>query len=268
MKIKKKNKKKSVIKKYAHSYGILSFFENIIRSHPVIYFFIRKLIRFTNIFEEDANGVKIINFQNEINIMDIGASDGIASKFFLKNLKVKKIYCYEPDKQYIKILKKLDKKIIVKSYAVGNKNENLDVYYPEVKILGKKIKLVTYCYYNKIDLEKQINLDFKFKKNLKIIKKNLHIKKISKFNDKIDLIKIDVNGFEYFVIEGLSEIIKKNKPAIILETGKDIKKINNVLKKFNYKQFIYSKIENKFYNYKKKNALNTYFLQDNHIRNL
>ena len=39
---------------------------------------------------------------------------------------------------------------------------------------------------------------------------------------KIDLIKIDVNGHELSVLKGLSNIIKRDKPALIIETGEDI----------------------------------------------
>ena len=38
--------------------GLLSFFEKVVRSHPLIYYIVRSLIRYTQIFEEDANGVQ------------------------------------------------------------------------------------------------------------------------------------------------------------------------------------------------------------------
>jgi FkbM family methyltransferase len=160
--------------------GILGFLEKIIRSHPLIYLITRNLIRYTNIFEEDANGVKYIKFKSKLNIMDIGASDGIAAKFFLKNLNVKKIICFEPNIKFLRKLKKLgNKKLInIKNFAIGPKNENVIVYYPVYSLLGKKFTLDTFCYYNKKVLEKQINLDFKFKKNIKIEKKILKIKKL------------------------------------------------------------------------------------------
>ena len=63
--------------------GILSFFEKVVRSHPLIYYIVRSLIRYTQIFEEDANGVSFLNFKKKINIIDVGASDGIALKFFI-----------------------------------------------------------------------------------------------------------------------------------------------------------------------------------------
>ncbi|MEC7099333.1 MAG: FkbM family methyltransferase [Pseudomonadota bacterium] len=246
--------------------GILSFFEKIVRSHPLSYFIIRKLIRFTNIFEEDAKGVKILKFNKNINLMDIGASDGIAAKFFAKNLRTNKIICFEPDKNYLKILNNLPiNNLIVKPYAIGDKDNEVNVYYPEYQIFGKKYKFVTYCFYDKKILEKQIYLDFKFRKNIRIIKEKIKIRKLEKINLKIHLIKIDVNGFELSVLRGLNKIIKKDKPALILETGKDDKKIRDFLSKYSYKQFIYMNESKTFEPVKDRYSLNTYFLQKKHF---
>ena len=113
---------------------------------------------------------------------------------------------------------------------MGDKNQNIFVYYPEYRIFGKKFKLVTLCYYNKLELKKQLLLDFKFRDNLFIVKEKLKIKKLKTKNFKVDLIKIDVNGYEYNVVKVLIHIIKKNKPALLIETNKDTYKIRNILK--------------------------------------
>ena len=99
------NEKNNIVRSNTQK-GILSIVEYFIRSIPIFYIMARKIVRFTNIFEEDANGVKELNFTNKkINIIDIGASDGIATKFFVKNLNVNKVYCFEPNKYYCKIIK-------------------------------------------------------------------------------------------------------------------------------------------------------------------
>ena len=90
------------------SSGFFKFLERIIRSHPLVYFLFRYLIKYTNIFEDDAYGVSHLKFDKKINIIDVGASDGIATKFFLKKLKVANILCFEPNKSYVKILKKMN----------------------------------------------------------------------------------------------------------------------------------------------------------------
>ena len=246
--------------------GILYFFEKIIRSHPLLYFISRSLIRFTNIFEEDFEGVKLLNFKGSINIIDIGASDGIASKFFSKNLNIQSIICFEPNNNYIKILKKLNvKNLIIKPFGIGNKNSFKTIYFPRYKFLFKNLDLITYTHYDRKFLEQQISFDFKFKKNISIVKAKIKIKKIKKENKKIDLIKIDTNGFELPIIKGLIQILRRDRSAIIVESNQDIKKIDKILKKFSYNSYYFLPIKKKFRLVNKKYPLNTFFLQKRHL---
>ena len=246
--------------------GLLSFFEKIIRSHPLVYYFVRSLIRYTKIFEEDANGVSFINFKKKINIIDVGASDGIALKFFNRKLNINKIICYEPYQPYVKILKKLKlKKLIVNAYGIDKYNKYYNVYFPRYKFFSKNLDLITYTYYDKKKLLNQINLDFKFKKNIEIVKQKIFLKKVKKIDTKIDLVKIDVNGHEFSVIQGLKHVIKRDKPVVIVETGDDIKDIERYLKNFGFKKYFFSNKELKFFEIKNKYPLNTYFLQKNHL---
>ena len=241
--------------------------KKIIRFHPLSYLISRSLIRFTNIFEVDFNGVKLINLGKKITIFDIGASDGIASKFFLNNLSVKKIYCFEPNKEYVKILRDLKiKKLIIKPFAVGFKNLRCKIFMPQYKFFKKKYNFVTYTFFDKNYLYKQIDLDFIYKKNISIISKEIYVKKIMKIKTKIDLIKIDTNGYELQVIRGLKDIISNCKPAIILETNQDILKIKKFLNKYSYNDYYYDSKKKKLNKIKKKYPLNTFFLQDRHFR--
>ena len=220
------------------SSGVFKYLEKIIRSHPLVYLIFRYFIRYTNFFEDDAHGVSYLNLDKKINIIDVGASDGIASKFFMKKLNVSNILCFEPNIPYVKILKKLDyKNMRVYDYGIGEKNTNHKVFYPRYQFFKKNFDLVTYTFYDKKELQKQINLDFKFKKNINIVQKEIFLKKIGKLNLKISLIKIDVNGHELSVVKGLKNIIKKDKPALIIETDKNINKINDYLEKLNYKKY-------------------------------
>ena len=246
--------------------GILNIFEKIIRSHPLLYFVTRYFIRFTNIFEQDANGVSYINFSQKINIIDVGASDGIASKFFCRKLNVNKIICFEPYIPYVKILKKLNiKNIKIYPYGIDKFNKYYDVFFPRYKFFTKNLDLITYTFYNKKKLIEQINLDFIFKKNIEIVKQKIYLKKIKKIKTKIHFIKIDVNGHEFSVIKGLETIIKRDKPALMIETGEDIKDIERFLTKYNFKKYLFSNKKSKFFKIKKNYPLNTYFLQNNHL---
>jgi len=262
------NKNLRLNKKSTTQHGFLYIIEKIIRSHPLLYLISRSLIRFTTIFEIDFEGIKLINFKKKITIFDIGASDGIATKFFLKNLSVKKIYCFEPDKTYVNILKRLNiKKLIIKPYGIGIRNFKSDIYMPRYNFFTKLYDLTTYSFFNKTYLMKQIDLDFIFKKNISIIKKKIYIKRVNNINTKIDLIKIDTNGYEFQVLKGLKNIIVYSKPVIILETNQDILKIKKFLKKYSYNSYYYNVNENKLMNIKDKYPLNTFFLQRTHLRN-
>ena len=249
------------------SSGFFKFLEKIIRSHPLVYFIFRYLIKYTNVFEEDAHGVSYLKFDKKINIIDVGASDGIASKFFLKKLNVANILCFEPNSSYVKILKKMsNKNMRVFNYGIGEKDQKYQVYYPRYIFFEKNFDLVTYTFYSKRELENQINLDFKFKRNIKIVKGQINLKKVHKLNFKISLIKIDVNGHELSVIKGLNNIIKKDKPALIIETDKNINKINEYLKKFNYGKFSFLKNNKTFEKIRDTYPLNTFFLQPTHLK--
>ena len=247
--------------------GFLYFLEKIVRSHPLLYFVVRYFIRYTNIFEEDANGVAFLNLNKKVNIIDVGASDGISSKFFNKKLKISKIICFEPNKSYVKILKRLNiKNLIVKAYGISQFNKYYKIFFPRYKFFSKNLDLITYTHYSKQALLDQINLDFKFRKNISIVKEKIYLRKIKKIKIKIDLIKIDVNGHELSVVKGLSKIIKRDRPALIIETCGDIKIIENYLKKYAFKKYLFLNQYNRFDKIKRNYPLNTYFLQKNHLK--
>ena len=108
-------------------------------------------------------------------------------------------------------------------------------------------------------------MDFRFKKNISIIKRKIYLKKIGKIRTKIDLVKNYVNGHELSVLKGLSNIIKRDKPALIIETGEDIIIIGRYLKKYGFKKYLFLNKYNKFTKIKKNYPLNTYFLQEKHL---
>mgnify|MGYP001178633029 FL=1 len=256
------------MRKSKTSKGLFSILEKIIRSHPAIYLVIRNLIKYTNIFEKDFDGLKYLNFEKtKLNIIDVGASDGIASKFFNKNLNTGTIYCYEPSKYYQEILKKNKiKNIIIKPYAIGNKDIKKKVFFPRYKFLNKKYDIISYTHYD-LNLMNHFFRDFKFRKNLSIVSDTLAIKKVREFKKKIHLIKIDTNGYELAIIKGLINTIKKDLPVILTEVNKDENSINRILKNFSYEGYFYSVAKKKFTKKAETDSLNKYFLQKKHLNN-
>ncbi len=245
-----------MIKNNTANSGLLGFFEKIIRIIPHIYLIFRPLIKVTNFFEEDFNILKNIFGNKRINIVDIGASDGISALFFIRNLNAKNIYCYEPQIKFFNKLKNLKKKyknLILFNFGLGDKILNQNVFYPYIKIFNYKFVLYAYSFPEKKELESQIKMDFLIKP--KIYRDKIKIKKFVSPKDKISLVKIDTNGSEFNIVSSILPLIRRDKPVLIIENN-NINKIYNKLKLLKYKKFC---VENnklvKHYNQKNVNII-------------
>jgi len=217
--------------------GMFSVIERIIRMIPIIYYFFRSVVLFTGYFESDFFYLKNIFKNKKINIIDVGASDGISALFFFRNLNPNKIYCFEPQKIFYKKLLNLKKKfknIEVFNYGLAKKTMSMNIYFPYINFFGKKLYLSTYTFPTRNDLIYQMNLDFIIKPNIQ--KSSINVKKFKLIKDKIDLIKIDTNGSEVGIVETLLPIIKRDKPILIIENN-NIKTIYKNLLKYNYQKF-------------------------------
>ena len=136
--------------------------------------------------------------------IDIGAHNGDTSLPFVDTFK--RIICFEPNPQSFAELTK-HKNLECYSYALGNKEStgtlviNDKTNNPEHgSIFENRTKEWTNGEKFTVDIK---TLDsFKF------------------FND-VDLIKIDTEQYEYFVIEGALKTIKKNRPVIFFENKRN-----------------------------------------------
>ena len=247
-----------MIKQNTTNSGFYGKIETIIRIIPHIYIVFRMLVRFTSYFEEDFLSLKGIFKNKMINIIDVGASDGISAQFFLRNLNCNKIFCYEPQKVFFSKLlnlKKRFKNVIPFNYGLAKKNFKMDIFYPYVNFFGIRVFLLTYSFPIKKELEDQIDLDFFIKP--KIEKNKILVKKFKMVKDKIDLIKIDTNGSEYEIVDTLFKQIKRDKPVLIIENN-NIATIYKNLKKLGYKK--YHIVNEKFELHKNQNSANIIFI--------
>ena len=246
-----------MVKQNTTNSGLFGKIETVIRIIPHIYILFRMLVRFTNYFEEDFFYLKKIFKDKKINIIDVGASDGISAQFFLRNLNCNNIFCYEPQKVFFAKLLNLKRKfqnIIPYNYGLAKKNYKMEIYYPYVNFFGFKVFLLTYSFPIKNELKEQINLDFFIKP--KIQKSRIIVKKYKMVKDKIDLIKIDTNGSEYQIVDTLFKLIKRDKPVLIIENN-NISKIYKNLKKLGYKK--YYVVDNKIKTHHNQNSANIIF---------
>ncbi len=241
--------------------GILSLIEKLIRRYAIIYYLFRAIVIKFNIFEEDFKILKKIYGNKKINIIDVGASDGIATNFFLKNLNVNHIFCYEPHLFFIKKLKKLKKKyskIKIFHYGISSVNEDIFVYVPFIKFFKLNLYLLTYTFYDHKELSNQLKLDFVNNKKIIIKKIKLRLRKFKTLKSKIDLIKIDVNGYESEVIKSLKMQIIKDKPLLVVENNSKLKKITQYLEKLSYQKYFCK--NNNLIKHKNQNVLDIFYI--------
>jgi len=179
------------------------------------------------------NKKKILNFfksklkDNHLKIIDIGAHKGETINFFLNNFRVGEIYAFEPNLDLYEKLKKINKfkkKFIrIFNFGIG--------YRDEIKTLNNMTDSSSSTI-NSIDedtknLKKKKKILSLFSSNKNFLKKRQEIKITSLsqiiFNNninRIDVLKIDTEGYEYNVLKG----IKLN----------DFKKINYIYFEHHY----------------------------------
>jgi len=157
-------------------------------------------------------------------VLDVGAYLGNHTLFFSNYFK--NIISFEPNSFSFKLLElntRNKNNIKIYNFGLSNKNSIKDFYSYNLNYGGSSTKKN-----NKLKFQK---IKAKFLKY-----DNLKIKK------KIDLIKIDVEGDELNVLQGMNICLNKHKPIVIFECHKKefkngTTKVIEFLKKKNYKNF-------------------------------
>ena len=156
--------------------------------------------------------------------LDVGANIGIYSFHFKDSFK--SIDAFEPLKEISYRLEHFQNpSFTVHNCALSNKRGEFNIYIPYLS--GKAISSLA-------SLEKR-NGDCEVR--------TVKVDKIDNYDfDDVDLIKIDVEGHEEYVIEGARNVIKKNMPILIVEIEqrhlkKKIEEVFQSILKLNYDGF-------------------------------
>ena len=164
---------------------------------------------FLNIKDENSisNIKKIINIKEKKNIIDIGANVGSVSLPLAKMFENSKIISIEPT---------------IYAFSKLKKNVNLN---PNLK---KRINLENIFISNHNRIVKKVHSSWNFLNNEK--KHNIHLGTLKKTSfrtkrldqicskfKKIDLIKIDVDGYELDVLKSGKKTVIKHKPPVYFE---------------------------------------------------
>ncbi|MDC3101788.1 FkbM family methyltransferase [Candidatus Pelagibacter sp.] len=168
------------------------------------------------------------------NFLDIGANSGYYSFYFAKKFSNLKIQSFEPNiDAYNKFLKTISK----------NSFKNVEISNLGLSNINNKVKMITWFKHgiaktNSIILDKSHDI-----KNSKIFEANLRIgDEIIKISDKKIVLKIDVEGHELCVLDGLKSLLNKNKSLILIEIADEkFEKVNKYLSEKNFRIIFKSK---------------------------
>jgi FkbM family methyltransferase len=184
----------------------------------------------------DYNEIKFIKSKVDFNsvFLDVGANTGIYSYALSQVISSKNLYMFEPQIDLYKNLLNFFKKSNVHNIALSNMNSLVEFKIPYIN--NKKYKTRGTLRVNFVE-ENETNFKKIYVRSEKlddfVLKNNIN---------KIDFIKIDVEGFEEEVIEGAQETIIKLKPKLMIEIEqrhhkKNINLVINKICKFGYECF-------------------------------
>lgn len=167
---------------------------------------------------------KIVSFlkkklpNKSLKIIDVGAHHGETVKLFIKNFKIEKIFCYEASKNnFLKLKKNIlslkHKKIDIKIFNLGIGDSKKIVLFNQISESSsstfskinfnsqyfKKKNNILKFFFGKDYIETSYSVELNTLKE-QMTKNNLEI---------VDLLKIDTEGYEFEVIKGLKEKIRK-----------------------------------------------------------
>ena len=160
-----------------------------------------------NDYEKEVLNFVVKNINQKSIFLDVGANEGIFSIIASKKNINGKTYAFEPQKLLISVIKKnlrvnqiKNCKIINAGLGSGNFKSYINLY-PDLNTGASSI-IRPYRFSNKKQSINISSLDYFIKKNNII--------------GKIDLIKIDVEGYEIQVIKGMKNLLKNNRIKNIL----------------------------------------------------
>lgn len=215
----------------------LMFLRNLLRNNKFFYNLYR-IYLFPFFFKQGNEILFLRKFEFKTSV-DIGANVGTYTVELQKISK--KVICIEPLKENINYLKYLIKKNVkIYNFALSNKNNYDYIYVPKINY-NFDYALATLNYKNIINFKEFKRVKIKVKKFDQLFF-NTHKRK------NIDFIKIDVEGHELQVLQGMNIFLKINKPIFLIEIEKRhnarFEKIFMFFKKRNYKSYILKENKN------------------------
>ncbi|HEY0031361.1 MAG TPA: FkbM family methyltransferase [Bacteroidia bacterium] len=170
-------------------------------------------------------------------VLDIGANIGIMTVHLARSIKNVSVYSFEPMPNNIDAFKRIVRYFNlddVKLYeiALGNTEGEVEMVMPVIS--NVRMQGLSHVVHDSIP---DNNIGERFKVPLKMLDNMIELTNGPK---RISAIKIDVENFEFFVLDGARNLISKNRPVVYAELwdNENREKCFQLFKQLNYKTVV------------------------------
>ena len=170
-------------------------------------------------------------------VLDIGANIGIMTVHLARTVKGSTIYSFEPMPHNISAFKRIIKyfnleNVILFEVALGNAEGEVEMVMPLIS--NVKMQGLSHVIHDTIP---DNNVGERFQVPLRMLDNMIELLSSPK---RISAIKIDVENFEFFVLDGAKQLIDKNRPVVYAELweNENREKCFELFKSLNYKTIV------------------------------
>ena len=153
-----------------------------------------------------------------MNIFDVGANIGQSLIQFKNWFPTSTVYCFEPDPDTYHVLKSNNhKNVIYHNVGVGSKNKEKIFYQYSLSAMNSFLQIDKKSKVFKEKVHKKINEALENDENESYVQ-IITLDQYCQDNniDKIDILKIDVQGYEKKVLKGARKLLKENDISVLI----------------------------------------------------
>jgi FkbM family methyltransferase len=203
-------------------------------------FVIQKSYRrfFRKTHEDDFNLLSFLHTRQDEVFVDIGANRGDAIQSILMKKPNVKVVAFEPNELLVRKIRSefgRDTRVTVHNCGLGSLQNSFPLFVP----FYNNYMFDGLASFRRKNAEDWLtNRLFNFKQEkLEIREIQCKVERLDSFNLAPKFMKIDVQGFEYEVLLGALDTLKRHRPVILMETPKD--KELKLLQDLHYEPWVY-----------------------------
>lgn len=256
--------------------GLRGKINHLVRSNIFLYAIVRYLSGrwlYRIAHEQDFEAFQILRKHTTGDgiFLDVGANDGISALTFRMYVKETPIVSIEPNKHHLKALNRLKRRIGNFDYHVigaGKEYISLDLFTP----IYRGIALTSFASLSSEVAARNLPSGLNIRgisEKASFSKTNVSVVPLDSLKLSPDFVKIDVEGFEEDVVEGLQGTISSLRPILMIEYNeKSYSGVSGMLGKSGYKSFVFVPENKAFQLYIGQATVNIFYFHESIIEGL